>query len=1150
MAKKKSEEQKPLRTPIVAVLGHVDHGKCLAPEETIVHPEFGEVTLRDLFNSADNVIHKENGCEIKVLNLNVQGLSRDAKSKLLKAQFVWKLKHEGNMLRVKLKNWHSITVTPEHPFLTNLGWKKACELKVGDFVAVPKKVVGNERFERFLSYVYSKFGEDAIFRIDEDRLKSIKLPSQKEYKIRRNILRIEDVKEFDLFDHIKEFAFCSRKQRCGKPQFYLRFPRTYAEWKAIFYLAGVLFGDGSVSKIANNDEEIFERIKRIETLGVEVVRVKGHTSYEIEFKKAKKALFRFIKLVFDYPERRKSHTITVPQVLFIAPKKLVAEFIRGYFDADATVNERSVRIEVSSASHEFIKKLSLVLLRFGILSKIYKITKRYNGKSRKYTLLVISGRRNLESYAKYIGFSIRRKSESLRMIIKRSKKSERYPLQSELKRLRILFGLTKSELNRHIPFYAKYESCQMPSYEVVKKFLEVLSKGCKNLDRKIAVLEGKIKDANYIRAFKDDGLIDEDGKLTDLGREALKVWKNEEFDLRQIEYVRNLIDNVAFVEVERVEVIDYDGYVYDLTTPTHNFVANGIIVHNTTLLDRIRRTRVTAKEAGGITQHIGATEIPIDIIKKICKDYLKKFKVTIPGLLFIDTPGHRAFTNLRKRGGALADLAILVVDINEGFKPQTEEAVSILKTFKTPFVVAANKIDKIPGWQSIEDAPFLKSWAQQDEYAKRNLENRIYELIGKLYEHGFNADRFDRIRDFTRTVAIIPTSAVTGEGIPELLMVLVGLAQKYLEEQLRLHVGGKAKGTILEVKEEKGLGVTCDVILYDGTLKVGDKIAIAGIDDVIVTRVRGILKPRPAKEMRVESKFKRVDKVTAAAGVKIVAPNLEKVLAGSEFEVVESDEDIKKFRERVRKEYEEIAIRTDEEGVVLKTDTLGSLEALINELKSAGIPIKKAEVGDVDKRDVVEASANKDEVNRVVLAFNVKLLPGVEEEAKKFDVKIFQDQVIYSLVDNYVKWRDEIRQLREKQRIEALIKPGKIKLLKEFIFRRSKPAIIGVRVLAGEIKKDLKLIKPDGTPVGVIRSMQKEGKNVSVAKEGDELAVAIDGVTIGRQLEGDEILYVDIPENHARILERELMDTLSENAKEAFKEFLEIKRKQNPFWAK
>ncbi|RLI88115.1 MAG: translation initiation factor IF-2 [Archaeoglobales archaeon] len=569
----------------------------------------------------------------------------------------------------------------------------------------------------------------------------------------------------------------------------------------------------------------------------------------------------------------------------------------------------------------------------------------------------------------------------------------------------------------------------------------------------------------------------------------------------------------------------------------------------TTLLDKIRRTRVTAKEAGGITQHIGATEIPIDLIKEICKD-IWKVKVTIPGLLFIDTPGHRAFTNLRRRGGALADLAVLVIDINEGVMPQTEEAISILKTFRTPFVVAANKIDRIPGWQSVEYAPFMKSYAQQDEVTKQRLENKIYELVGQLYSFGFSAERFDRIRDFTRTVAIVPVSAITGEGIPELLMILVGLAQKYLEESLRLHVEGKAKGTILEVKEERGLGITCDVILYDGTLKVGDRIVIAGKDDVIVTHVKGILKPRPAKEMRVESKFKSVKSVTAAAGVKLVAPNIEDVLAGSEFEAVESGEDIEKFRERIRKEYEEIAIKTEEEGVVLKTDTLGSLEALINELREIEIPIKKAEVGDVDKRDVVEASANKDELNKIILAFNVKLLPNVEGEAAKYNVRIFSDEIIYSLLDRVKQWREEEKLAKEKQKIEALVKPAKIKLLKEFIFRRSKPAVVGIRVLAGELRKDVKLIKPDGGNAGIIRSMQKEGENISVAKEGEELAIAIDGVTIGRQLDGDEVLYVDVPEKHAKILERDLLDTLSEETKKAFKEFLEIKRKDNPFWGK
>ncbi|MDI9610534.1 MAG: translation initiation factor IF-2 [Archaeoglobales archaeon] len=569
----------------------------------------------------------------------------------------------------------------------------------------------------------------------------------------------------------------------------------------------------------------------------------------------------------------------------------------------------------------------------------------------------------------------------------------------------------------------------------------------------------------------------------------------------------------------------------------------------TTILDRIRKSRVAAKEAGGITQHIGATEIPIKIIEGICKEIWRP-NINLPGLLFIDTPGHKAFTNLRKRGGALADLAILVIDINEGVMPQTEEAITILRTFKTPFVVAANKIDRIAGWQSKDNESFIKSYALQEDFAKRNLDTKIYELVASLYKYGFSCDRFDRIKDFTKTVAIIPVSGLTGEGIPELLMILLGLAQRYLVNSLKLQVEGKAKGTILEIKEERGVGVTCDAIIYDGTLKVGDRIAIGGKDDVIVTNVKAILKPPPAREMRVESKFMRVESITAAAGIKIVAPNLEKAIAGSEFEVVESDEDVERFRERVRKEYEEIAIRTEGEGVVLKTDTIGSLEAMINELKAHGIPIKKAEVGEVDKRDVVDVSTNKEEVNKAVLAFNVKISPEAEEEARKYGAKIFEGDIIYTIIDNFLKWRDELKVTREKQKIEALIKPGKVKLLKEFVFRRSKPAIIGAKILAGELRRGSELIKPDGSKVGEVRSMQKEGKNVAIAKAGEELAIAIEDVTIGRQLEGDEVLYVEVPEKHAKIIERELLSSFDEETKKAFMEYLEIKRKENPFWGK
>jgi translation initiation factor 5B len=295
----------------------------------------------------------------------------------------------------------------------------------------------------------------------------------------------------------------------------------------------------------------------------------------------------------------------------------------------------------------------------------------------------------------------------------------------------------------------------------------------------------------------------------------------------------------------------------------------------TTLLDKIRQTAVTAKEAGGITQAIGATEIPIGTIKEICGDLLEKLKIqiTIPGLLFIDTPGHEAFTSLRKRGSSIADLAILVVDVKEGFQEQTDESLEFLKQFKTPFAIAATKMDKVDGWVDQKSSSFLESLSKQPTFVKEKIDNSIYRLVTQLAERGFDSERFDRVTDFKKNIAIIPCSGLTGEGIAELLMVLTGLSQQFLKQELEV-TKGIGRGSILEVKELRGLGTTIDVILYDGEIKRGDWLIIGG-KEPIVTRIKALLQPPVLKELRVEKQFNNIDSVSAAAGVKIAAPGLE-----------------------------------------------------------------------------------------------------------------------------------------------------------------------------------------------------------------------------------------------------------------------------------
>ncbi len=569
----------------------------------------------------------------------------------------------------------------------------------------------------------------------------------------------------------------------------------------------------------------------------------------------------------------------------------------------------------------------------------------------------------------------------------------------------------------------------------------------------------------------------------------------------------------------------------------------------TTLLDKIRRTAVAAREAGGITQHIGASFVPAEVIERIASP-LKKIipiKLIIPGLLFIDTPGHELFSNLRRRGGSVADFAIVVIDIMEGFQPQTYEAVELLKERRVPFLVAANKIDRIPGWKPNPDEPFIFTIKKQDPQVQALLEQKVYEIVAKLYEEGLPAELFTRIKDFTKAIAIVPVSARTGEGIPELLAVLAGLTQQYLKNRLR-YAEGPAKGVVLEVKEHPGLGTTLDAVIYDGVLRVGDMIIVGGKNGAIKTVVRALLMPRPLQDIRSrETKFMNVDAVYAASGVRIAAPGLENALAGSPLYVASSEEDAEKLVKEVEKELEEIRIRTDKVGVVVKADTLGTLEALVTALKRRNIPVRIADIGPVSRIDVIDASITRkeDPFLGVILAFNVKTLPEAEDEAKRLGVKIFSDSVIYRLLESYEKWIEEEKRRQRLMKLAQLVRPGKIRILPGFVFRRSNPAIVGVKVEGGIIKPGYPLMDVQGRPLGRIMAIKDRDKSLSEAKLGMEIAISIQGrILIGRHVDEGDIMYTNIPAEHARQLVTEFRDLLSDDELSVLKEIAEIKRKK------
>lgn len=564
----------------------------------------------------------------------------------------------------------------------------------------------------------------------------------------------------------------------------------------------------------------------------------------------------------------------------------------------------------------------------------------------------------------------------------------------------------------------------------------------------------------------------------------------------------------------------------------------------TLLLDKIRGTAVAAKEAGGITQAIGASIIPLDTIKSVCGSLLEtlQLKLTIPGLLFIDTPGHAAFNNLRKRGGNLSDMAILVIDINEGLKPQTLECIEILKTYKTPFIIATNKIDMIQGWRQTKE-PVLKCIASQSDYVQKTLDTKLYEIVGKIFEQGIEADRFDRVSDYTKQVAIVPTSAKTGDGVPELLMVLTGLAQRYLEKGLNIDVKGAVQGTVLEVKEERGLGKVMDVIIYDGSLKVNDTIVIGGLDKPIVTRVKALFLPAPLAEMREKrTKYQSVKEVSAATGVRIIAPDVEEVVSG--MPLLGAGDSLEAAKSKAQEQVEEVVLETEAEGIVIKADSLGSLEALTFLLREKNIPVKKASIGPITKKDLSDAEAmvEKDPLKAVILGFNVPKPETVPES-----IKVMTNNVVYRLIEDYDAWQKEKRKALEMKEMDGLVHPAKVQLLKGYVFRQSNPAVVGVEVLGGNLHSNTSLMNLEGIELTTVKGIQLEQETISKAEKGKQVALSLPGVTVGRQIKEGDVLYTAVPEKDFRKF-KEFKQYLSDDEKEVLKEIAVIMRKKNLVW--
>jgi translation initiation factor 5B len=565
----------------------------------------------------------------------------------------------------------------------------------------------------------------------------------------------------------------------------------------------------------------------------------------------------------------------------------------------------------------------------------------------------------------------------------------------------------------------------------------------------------------------------------------------------------------------------------------------------TTLLDRIAGSVRASKEAGGITQHIGAIEVPGVTVRRLIEGVLRTDQLAVPGLLFVDTPGHRSFETLRRRGGALADLAILVVDIREGIMPQTRESIQILRHEKTPFAIALTKIDLLSGWRKpTGPLPLAEAISRSPDFA-RVLDQHLYAVSEGLDQLGFSGERYDRVSDFTRNVGLVPVSAKTGVGVPELIALLVGLSQRFLKEELvRVEEGGEA--TILERSDQKGVGPVGNVIVYKGRLRVGDEIVVTGRTDTFTTRVRGIYRPIPLKPGTASKqvKLRSLDEVVAAAGVYLAATGVEDAMPGGLLKVVHTLEETAAATAELTTESKPVADLA-ESGVALCADALGGLEALAFECREHHIPVHEATVGPVGRPTIMRVAAVKEPTHRAVLAFNVPILPDAATEGDAGPVRVFRSDVMYRLIEEYEQWSEKRKaELRAQRRLE-LAHPAKLEVLPGFVFRMSKPAIVGVKVLGGTLRPGVRLMKTDGTEVGVLKALQKDSESVAQAEEGTELAASIDGAVVGRNLKEGDRLLVSISESAARALHQQ---ELTPRETELLEEVSRLHRATHPFW--
>ena len=551
----------------------------------------------------------------------------------------------------------------------------------------------------------------------------------------------------------------------------------------------------------------------------------------------------------------------------------------------------------------------------------------------------------------------------------------------------------------------------------------------------------------------------------------------------------------------------------------------------TKILDKLRHSNVQLGEAGGITQQIGATFIPIENIQSHISKIDERFhtKTRIPGILLIDTPGHASFTNLRSRGSSLCDIAVLILNIDKGIEKQSVESLDLLRMRKTPFIIALNQIDRTYNWRRFDWSGFEDSYRKQKDQQKRLFDEKVEQNKMQFIKNNINAELYYKNTNMKEYVNMVPTSAITGEGLPDLLGLLVYLTDNYLIRQITYKE--EVKCSILEVKVLETIGTTIDVVLVNGTIHVGDKIVIGGLLGPIKTVVKIILLPKPMKEMRVKCEYERYDEISGAIGVKIFCPDLENALAGSPLYVYKTEEEAEHYCNEISKDFNSIVqkyLNKKGKGIMVQASTLGSLEAILTFLNEQKVEVAVVGVGNLNKKDVIKLQIKHAEDENVmkedlvILCFDNKVLPEAQKVADENGIKIFVDDIIYHLFDKFIEFKNKSILERKKEKEKEAIFPCSLKTV--MFINKKDPLIIGVSVTEGVLKIGTPIYCVEkNLPLGVVESIEREKKPINNVRPNDgdvaiRIKVADSSLAAGRHFDESSTYVSQITRNSINAL--------------------------------